>query len=241
MNARRAQTGGVLLWLLLGFVLAAGFGALAAWWILTRVDLSLPLENQPLQVIIPQDLTGKATVQGRLDLRLAETIRTRVPVNQRVQIPLKDRLDIVAIFDGEIPLRMNVRLKDEIPLSQVIDLDTTIEAFLPELGATLKIPLRGKAPIQTVVPVDLVIPVDQRVRLTFTSPVTAFIDQRLDVPLVTVIDADVPIDTDLAVPVLNDLEARVRLPVTPSRAVITEGELTLPLRTLRLGLTEAAP
>jgi hypothetical protein len=241
VTARRAQTGGVLLWLLLAFGLAVGVGAAAAWWILSRVDLSLPLKDQPLKVIIPQALTGKATVQGRLDLRLAETIRTRVPVNQRVQIPLKDRLDIVAIFDGEIPLRMNVRLKDEIPLSQVIDLDTTIEAFLPELGTTLRIPLRGKAPIQTVVPVDLVIPVDQRVRLTFTSPVTAFIDQRLDVPLVTVIEADVPIDTDLAVPVLNDLEARVRLPTTPSRAVITEGTLTLPLRTLRLGFEEPAP
>lgn len=241
---RAAVQRGVSLWLvLLVLVVAALGGAAIAAFIITRVDLSVLLTNQPLMVVIPQDLTGKATVKGRLDLRLQETIRTRVPVNQRVSIPLKDTLDIVAIFDGEIPLKMNVRLKDNIPLRQVVDLDTTIEAFLPELGTTLKIPLRGKAPIETMVPVDLIIPVDQIVRLQFTSPVTARIDQSLNVPLVTVIDADVPISTNLAVPVLNDLEARVRLPTTPSRAVIVDGKLTLPLRTLQLGMSkeEAAP
>jgi hypothetical protein len=237
----RRQAGLSLLWVLPVLLVAALAGGLITAWVLSRVDLRLLLSHQPLSVIIPQDLTGKARVSGRLDLRLTETIRTQVPVNQRVEIPLKDELKIIANFDGEIPLRMQVRLKDQIPLRQVIDLDTTIEAYLPELGATLKIPLRGKAAIDTVVPVDLVIPVDQRIRLQFSSPVTARIDQRLNVPLVTVIDAEVPIDADFAVPVLNDLEARVRMPTTPSRAVIVEGALTLPLRTLQLGFEEPAP
>lgn len=237
----RRQAGLGLVWVLPVLLLAALAGGLVTAWVLSRVDLSLLLANQRLSVIIPQDLTGKASVKGPLDLRLTETIRTQVPVNQRVEIPLKDELNLVVNFDGEIPLRMQVRLKDRIPLQQVIDLDTTIEAYLPELGATLKIPLRGKAAIDTVVPVDLVIPVDQRIRLQFSSPVTARIDQRLSVPLVTVIDAEVPIDADFAVPVLNDLEARVRMPSTPSRAVIVEGALSLPLRSLQLGFEEAAP
>lgn len=238
MSARALQRG-VSLWaVLLVLLIAAAGGALVAWFVITRVDLSLMLRNQPAMVVIPQDLTGTARVNGNLDLYLEEQIKTQVPVNQAVTIPLDDTLNIIVNFDGDIPLKMNVRLKDTIPLVQVIDLDTTVEAYLPELGTTLKIPLRGKVPINTRVPVDISVPVDQTVRLKFTTPVTARLKQDLTVPLRTVIDADVPINANFNVPVLNDLSARIRMPTTPSKAVIVEGDLTLPLRTLRLGLNK---
>ena len=240
-SSRRRQYGLGLIWALPVLILAALAGAAVTGWVLSRIDLSLLLDHQPLSVVIPQDLSGKAGVKGRLDLRLSETIRTQVPVNQSVTIPIKERLDIMVLFDGEIPLRMNVRLKDRIPLRQIIDLDTTIEAFLPEFGTTMKIPLRGKAAIDIEVPVDLVIPVDQMLRLQFSSPVTAFLDQRLTVPLEAVIDAEVPIDAGFAVPILNEPGARLRMPTTPTRAVIVEGDLTLPLRSLQLGSPERSP
>jgi hypothetical protein len=232
---------GVSLWLVLLVLLAAmAIGAVAAYLLIGRVELTLALRDQPLTAIIPQQLEGRARVSDDLKLKLDETIRTTVPVNQRVTIPIKDTLNIVAIFDGEIPLRMKVRLKDSIPLKQVVDLDTTVEAYLPELGSTLKIPLRGKIPIDTTVPVDLVIPVDQRIRLDFTTPVTAHIRQDLDVPLRASIEAEVPIDATFKVPVLNEVEAVVNLPTGPSRAVIEHGDLSLPLRTLQLRFTDAA-
>lgn len=238
-GARRAHQRGVSLWAVLGVLLLAGVaGALIAWWVISRVDLRLMLRDQPAMVVIPQDLTGTARVNGNLDLKLEETIKTQVPVDQPVTIPLDDTLNIIVHFDGDIPLKMNVRLNDTIPLQQVVDLNTTVEAFLPELGTTLKIPLRGKVPIDTMVPVDISVPVDQTVRLKFTTPVTARIRQDLTVPLRTVIDAEVPIDANFSVPVLNDLSARIRMPSTPSKAMIVEGDLTLPLRSLQLGLDE---
>ncbi|MEQ1439389.1 hypothetical protein AAG565_08495 [Fontimonas sp. SYSU GA230001] len=239
-SGRTRQSGVGLLPVLAVLLLAAAGGALIAWWIVSRVDLTLRLRNQPVMAVIPQDLTGRARVSGKLDLRLDETIRTRIPIDQPVQIPVSDTVTVIAHFDGEIPLKMNVRLKDRIPLKQVVKLDTTVEAYLPELGSTLKIPLRGKIPIDTVVPVDMIIPVDQPVRLTFTRPVTASIRQTLTVPLKTVIEAEVPIAAGLQVPVLNDLEARVKMPSAPARAVITEADLTLPLRTLKLRVNESA-
>jgi hypothetical protein len=231
---RRWQTG-VSLWLVLAvLVLAMAAGAVAAWLIITRVDITLALRNQPLTAIIPQQIEARARVVDNLSLQLAETIRTTVPVDQRVTIPIDDTLNIIAIFKGEIPLKMNVRLRDSIPLRQVIDLNTTVEAYLPELGSTLKIPLRGKIPIDTMVPVDLVIPVDQSVYLDFTTPVTARIKQDLSVPLRANIQAEVPIDATFKVPVLNEVEARINMPTGPSRAVIEHGDLVLPLRTLQL-------
>jgi hypothetical protein len=237
---RRRQTG-VSLWLvLLVLALAIGAGAAAAWLVISRVDITLALRDQPLTAIIPQQLEARARVSDNLSLQLAETIRTTVPVDQRVDIPIDDTLNIVAIFKGEIPLKMNVRLRDRIPLQQVIDLDTTVEAYLPELGSTLKIPLRGKIPIDTMVPVDLVIPVDQSVYLDFTTPVTARIKQNLNVPLRANIQAEVPIDATFKVPVLNEVEAVINMPTGPSKAVIEHGDLVLPLRTLQLGFIDEA-
>ncbi len=231
---RSQQRGGALWLILVVFVVAMLLGAVAAYVVIGRADLTLALRNQPLTAIIPQQLKAHARVVGNLGLQMDETIRTRVPVDQRVTIPIDDTLNIVAIFNGEIPLRMNVRLKDSIPLRQVIDLNTTVEAYLPELGSTLVIPLRGKIPVDTMVPVDLVIPVDQRVRLDFTTPVTARIRQNLSVPLRANIEAEVPINATFQVPVLNEVDAVITLPGTPSKAVIESGDLTLPLRSLQL-------
>lgn len=230
---------GVSLWLVLAvLVLAMLAGAIAAWLLITRVDITLALRDQLLTAIIPQQLEGRARVSDNLSLQLAETIRTTVPVDQRVDIPIDDTLNIIAIFKGEIPLKMTVRLRDSIPLKQVIDLNTTVEAYLPELGSTLKIPLRGKIPIDTMVPVDLVIPVDQSVYLDFTTPVTARIQQTLNVPLRANIQAEVPIDATFSVPVLNEVQALINMPTGPSKAVIEQGDLVLPLRTLQLGFVE---
>jgi hypothetical protein len=234
------QRGLSLWWIPAVLLIAAGGGALIAWFVISRVDLTLMLRDQLAMVVIEQDLMATARVKDRLDLHLDETIKTQVPVDQPVTIPLDDTLNIIVHFDGEIPLKMDVRLQDSIPLEQVVELDTVVEAYLPELGSTLKIPLRGKVPINTMVPVDLMVPINQPVRLKFTTPVTARIKQDLTVPLRTVIDAEVPIDASLKVPVLNELQARIIMPTTPSRAVITEADLTLPLRTLRLGLEETA-
>lgn len=238
-GSRARQFGGIGLWLVLIVLLGAvAVGALIASFILKNVDVTLLLRNQSLTAIIPQDLHGRAQVGSNLGLHMNETIRTTVPVNQRVQIPIDDTLNIEAIFDGEVPLKLKVHLKDTIPLKQVVELNTTVSAYLPELGSTLDIPLRGKIPIDTVVPVDLVIPVDQNVRLDFTTPVSARIKQTLDVPLRANIDAVVPINAEFNVPVLNKVNAVVQMPTTPSRAVITEGALKLPLRTLQLQLGE---
>ncbi|MGB0956427.1 MAG: hypothetical protein ACPGZP_10560 [Panacagrimonas sp.] len=232
------QRGISLLWVLLVLVLASLAGAAMAYLVMTRVDLELMLRDQPATVIVPEPITATASVNGPIGLRLNDTIGTTVPINQSVTIPIRDTLNIVAYFKGSVPLKMNVRLVDEIALNQVVAVDTTIDAYLPALKSTIQVPIRGKIPINTTVPVDLVIPVDQMVDLDFTTPVTAQIDQQLTVPLMTQIDAAVPIDADMNVPVLNDLHAVINMPAGPSKVVITEADLSLPLRTLKLGLVD---
>lgn len=228
---------GVLL-VLFVLLIAAAAGAAIAYLIITRVDVGLALRDQPAQAVIPQTLRGTVVVSEPIGLRLTDTIVTQVPIDQWVAIPLKASISAIANLDGAVPLKLQVKLQDEIPLKQVVQLDTVVDAFLPELGSTISIPLRGEIPIDTMVPVDIDIPVDQQLPVKFSVPLKASIDQVITVPLKTTIEAAVPVDADLRVPLLNRLDAVVQMPNTPSDLVITEGELKLPLRTLRLGLIE---
>lgn len=247
MNGRTAtlqvlasRQGGLIGLLLVLFVLliAAAAGAAIAYLIITRVDVGLQLRDQRAQAVIPQQLRGTIRVNEAIGLRLTDTIYTQVPISQSVQIPLKASISAIANLDGAVPLRLKVKLKDEIPLKQVVKLDTVVDAFLPELGSTISIPLRGEIPIDTMVPVDIDIPVDQQLPVKFSVPLKASIDQVVTVPLETTIEAAVPVDADLRVPLLNQLDAIMQLPTTPTDLVITEGDLKLPLRTLRLGLND---
>lgn len=232
------QRGVSLLLVLLVLIIAAGAGGVIAYLVITRVDVTLLLKDQRAEAVIPQKLDGRIEVSDAIGLRLQETIVTQVPINQTVTIPVSGRVKAVANFDGAVPLKLQVHVVDEIQLNQVVNLDTKVDAYLPELGSTISIPLRGKIPINTVVPVDIVIPVDQMLPLKASIPLTASIDQDLTVPLRTTIDANVPVDANLRVPVLNALDAVVTMPTTPTDLVISEAALKLPLRTLKLGLNK---
>ncbi|HEY0975240.1 MAG TPA: hypothetical protein VGE57_12165 [Solimonas sp.] len=241
--ARRQR--GLSMWLVLLILLigAALGGALVAIWVIRNVDARLLLVDQPAQVVLPEPFAATARVTDSLRIRIDEVISTSVPVDVDLSLPVKDPLNIMAEFDAEVPIKLDVRVKDKIALDQVLNLDAVIDANF--LGDWHKLPIRGKVPVKAIVPIDLVIPVDQKVRLKFTTPVKAKIKDNLNVPLKTTIVADIPIASTMDVPVLSDLNAIVTLPPDePVNVTINYADLLLPLRTLSLGLNDgqgAAP
>ncbi|WP_420464607.1 hypothetical protein [Panacagrimonas sp.] len=230
----RDQRGGLLLWLILlmVFVGAVAGGALAAYWVFQNIDARLLLRDQPARITIDEKLEVTARALENLNIRLDDSIRTRVPVDQIITVPVKEKLNVIADFDGEVPIRMNVAVRDKIILDQVLDLNAVVDAEI--LGDKLKIPIRGKVPVKAEVPVALDIPVDQPVRIKFTAPVGVRIQQDLTVPLRTVIEADIPIQADLSVPVKSDIPAEAEFSRDPIAATIVDADLRLPLRSLRL-------
>ena len=229
---------GIATWTLLGVLLLGAVlgGALVALWIFRNVDARLLLTEQPAKVTLPDDLPITAEILKNLQIRLDETVNTTVPVDQQVTIPVRDTLNLMVEIDDDIPLKLDVRVQDEITIDQVLDIDAVIDANF--LGDWHKLPIRGKVPVKATVPIDLLIPVDQKVRITLRSPVKAKLRDDLVVPLKTDISADVPISGTFNVPVLTPLEARVTLPDEPLDIVINYADLVLPLRTLRLGLKD---
>lgn len=238
--SRDRQRGAALLWiiLLIVFLGAIAGGALIGYWVFQNIDLRMVLKNQPAMVTIDEPLTVTGRVLDKLDIRIDDVIRTQVPVDQRIKVPVKETLTVIADFDGTVPIKMDVKVRDKIVIDQVLDLNAVIDAEI--LGDKLKLPIRGKVPVKATVPVSLDIPVNQPVHLKFTAPVGVRIKQDLDVPLKTVIDAAIPIQADLSVPVKSDLRAEVEFGKDPTAVTIVDANLRLPLRTLRLEVKDEA-
>jgi hypothetical protein len=230
------QRGAVLFWLFALLVLVGAMigGGLVALWVLHNVDVRLLLTNQPATVTVPEPVAVSAKVLNKLDIVIDDKIRTKVPVDQTVTVPVNDTLNLTADFDATVPIRMTVPVHDTIPIDQSLDLDTVIKAEL--LGDTHDLHIRGKVPVKARVPVDLSIPVDKMVQLKFSAPVAAKIKQSLNVPLKMTIDADIPIHSEMDVPVKSDLVGEITFPKDPTGVIINYADLLLPLRTLQLGL-----
>jgi hypothetical protein len=230
------QRGAVLFWLFALLVLVGAMigGGLVALWVLHNVDVRLLLTNQPATVTIPEPVAVTAKVLNKLDIVIDDKIKTKVPVDQTVTVPVNDTLRLTADFDATVPIRMTVPVHDTIPIDQSLDLDTVIKADL--LGDTHDLHIRGKVPVKARVPVDLSIPVDKMVQLKFSAPVEAKIKQSLNVPLKMTIDAEIPIHSEMDVPVKSDLVGEITFPKDPSNVIINYADLLLPLRTLTLGL-----
>lgn len=235
-DPRLRQRGSTRFWILalVVVIVAAIGGAAVGYWVFKNVNARLVLRNQPATVTIPDPIYAIADVLNKLDITLDNTIHTKVPVDQTVSIPVNDTLKLLATFDAKVPIKLEVNVNQSIPVDQTVHVDAVVEAKV--FGETLKLPIRGDIPIKAVIPLHLTIPIDKKVRLQFTAPIKAKLKQNLTVPLKTVIDADVPISADLSVPVKNALKARVYLPDTPTPIIINYADLTLPLRTLKLGL-----
>lgn len=230
----RRSRGAWVIWVALLVILlgAIAGGALVGLWVFRNVDARLMLRDQPARVTIDEKVVVTARALDELKIRLDDKIHTKVPVDQVIQVPVKEQLNVIADFDGTVPIKMDVSVRDKIVIDQVLDLNAVIDAEL--LGDTIKLPIRGKVPVKATVPVALDIPVDQPVRLKFTAPVGVRVAQALTVPLKTVIEADIPIQADLSVPVKSDIRAEAEFSRDPIAMTIVESNLRLPLDTLRL-------
>lgn len=193
--------------LCLALLLAAGLaGAGAAWWVLSRYTLSLPLRSQPLQVrlpdtlpveveILPQPVDGNAPTQT-LPVRIDDTFRTTVRVDTRV------------------PIRMQVPFRAEVPVDITLPVKTRVRTRL--LGVAMELPIEAEIPLRFSLPVSLDIPIDQSVPMKLDLPVSTRINQIVNVQVQT------------------QQTARILLRQPVLEVVLDDGEISVPLSWLSL-------
>lgn len=203
-------------WRVLGLVLlvmalALLSGAGGAWWVLHNGMAVVPLHDQALQAQLPADLPVSVSVlQGRGPG--ADDDSRGIPVR------LNETLKLNVDFDTEVPLSLTVRYQGTIPVNTMVPIDTTMDTRV--LGIPMTLPINGEIPLDLDLPVDLTIPISQPVRLAFTAPITARVDQVVHIPLQA------------------ELETRIHFGDTPLPLRLQHSVLALPLD--RLWLTGKA-
>lgn len=198
-------------WLILLSLSALLAGAGMTYWLLAHYTAHLPLQNQTLNVAMPPDLPVRVDV---INAGAADVATDPAPSESGIPVRLNETLNLKVSFDSMVPLRMEVRYHGEIPVKTTVPLNTTVSTRV--LGVPLNLPVQGEIPLELKLPVDLKIPIDQPVRLRFTAPLSAQIDQVVHIPLRARLDARI----QFADPII---------PIT-----VREAELGLPLNALSL-------
>lgn len=216
---------------------ALALGALMGGWsALLRVydsDLQIGLRDQPMRIVVLDPLQISADVHTPLQIAVDDVLDARVPVDQIVTLPVRERMEVHAAFEGPVRVRMDVRVQDRIEIDQEIALNTMVETEF--LGARQRLPIRGRIPLRASVPIDLVVPIDQDVPLSFDGPIEVRMEQDLKVPLRAVFDTRVPIRGRLTVPVLEPFEGTVHIQQVPTRIQVESADLQVPASAMRLG------
>jgi hypothetical protein len=189
--------------LLLG---AAAAGAAIACFVLVNYSARVPLRAQSLQAQMPTDLPVQVEViqAGGLDGDGGEGVPVR----------LKETLQLQAEFDAMVPLAMNVQYRGTIPVKADVPVRTEVKTRV--LGIPMTLPIEATFPLDLTLPINLEIPVKQAVRVKFSGPVSARVDQVVRIPL------------------RAQLETRIRFTDAMIPITVRQADLEVPLSALSL-------
>ncbi len=183
-------------------LVGATAGAAGAWWVLHNATAMVPLDGQALQARLPATLPVTVSVLDGQGLD-ATGDRNGIPVR------LHERLSLDVHFDTQVPLALTVRYQGTIPVNTEVPVNTTMDTRV--LGVPMTLPISGRIPLDLDLPVDLEIPISQPVRLAFTAPITADVDQIIHIPLQA------------------ELDTRIHFGDTPLPLTVQDSTLALPL------------
>ncbi len=187
-------------------VLAGTAGAGAAYWLLSRYTLHLPVQAQRLQVNLPGELPVEVEIQPQA--------ATDGDTLQEIPVQIDEQFRTQVRVDTQIPVRMTVPFRGEVPVNITLPLDTRVRTRV--LGMNLELPIQGQIPLRFSLPVDLSIPINQTLPMRFDLPVTTRIRQTVGVKVPT------------------QQTARIRLRDPRLEVMVSDSEIAVPLAWLWL-------
>ncbi|HXG28235.1 MAG TPA: hypothetical protein VNJ47_05230, partial [Nevskiales bacterium] len=150
---RRAGVSWPALLLLLAVlaVAAAAAGAGAAYWLVLRYTLHVPVPAQPLRVRLPEQLPVEVEI-------LPQPPGEGVTL-QEIPVQIDERFATRVRVDTQVPVRLAVPFRGEVPVDITLPLKTRVRTRV--LGMSLELPVEGEIPLQFRLPVDVSIPIDR--------------------------------------------------------------------------------
>lgn len=199
----------LLLMLALFALVSATAGAGAAYWILMRYTLHLPMETQRLNVLLPEHLPVDVEI-----LQQDAAVVTDAATLREFPVHIDDTFKTVVRVDTRVPVRMTVPFQGVVPVNMTLPLNTKIKTRV--LGVNMELPIEGEIPLRFSLPVDLSVQIDQTLPMKFDLPVNTRINQRVNVKVQT------------------QQAARIRLRDPRLPVTLQEGEIAVPLSWLSL-------
>lgn len=217
----------------LGLLLVLGGAtAGAGWWAWQHLVATLPLGGQRADIALPQNVRVDANVTNTVRVKLDHQLAVRVPIAQELSIPITDPLALQVQLDAEIPIALDVPVKQVLHIDQSYELDTTVQAKV--WGMTFDVPVRARVPLKADIPIDLMIPVRKQLPLSLNLPATVRVLDPIKTRIDTVFDVKVPVRAQLALPVTAPVSAQLHFADPVMNVGIEQLNARIPLQTLQL-------
>ncbi|MEN8390089.1 MFS transporter [Acinetobacter indicus] len=218
-------------------VLAAMVGVAIALWIFRHFQIYIPLENQQVNIDLQEALQAEVKIHDALDVNVSGRVNAVIPIQENLDIPLTQTLNPQVYFDTHVPIRTTIPVRETLKINQPLAVDTQVKVRL--MGKDISLPLKGTIPIALDVPIHMDVPLAQKIHLKFNAPVKTVLKENLNIPLKTTLNTLIPVQGHLNVPIQTALKASVDVKNTlPIK--IEQGELNIPLNSIRLATAETA-
>ncbi len=168
----------LLLVIALVIVACAATAAGTAYWVIKRYTLHMPLDNQRLNVQLPEQLPVEVEI-----LQQDNAVMTDASEMRAFPVLIDENFRSRVRVDTRVPIRMNVPFKGEVPVDITVPVDTTVKTRV--LGINMELPITASIPLRFNLPVDLVIPIEQTVPMHLDLPVNTHIKQQVTVRVQT--------------------------------------------------------
>ncbi|MDY6832724.1 MAG: hypothetical protein SWC96_12970 [Thermodesulfobacteriota bacterium] len=176
---------------------------------LHNIQLRVNLQQQQIKARMAASFPVTADIDQMLRVPLKADIPVSVPFSQDLSVPLHKTFDVPVEINTTIPVYMTVPFKSDIPIDTQVFLETEVRTSV--LGVPLTVPIKGYVPVRATIPVDQTVTVKEDFQLALRTPVTVDIQDTFTIPITTRFTTTVPVETQLAIPFQDTIQANVAL------------------------------
>ncbi len=215
--------------LLLVLIGAGAVGALGAHHLMLlraqRLDTTVRLENQPMQIRFLDTISAEALALGPLTLAPSGTVRAQIPFRQTLAVPIRDALAVQVDFEQAVPMSLNLDHTARIPVSTYADIEATTRADFAGIKSYRGLKVRARVPLEFELEVPIRIRYRGAAQIKLSGPALVRLDDALRVPVSEVLDARIGVSQRVSPSLATSLQLRMHPARDATAILVTDAEL----------------
>ena len=178
-------------------------------WVFLNITAQLTTGYSKVKLDMPDELSTLTTTHGGQVSQMSGSMNTAIPLDAPVQTALRGRFPVDLKFRTDIPMTIRVDLDTQIPIQQILTVNTTTELIfesnlIPDIPLTMDIPVDFDVPFSIHEDFDVVADVSYDSDKTFYE-----FDESFSVPVNQTIDPVIAIDDPIRIVSLEPMQAKL--------------------------------